>query len=207
MMALFAGVGRAPIAVILMVSEMTGTLALLAPSMVAVILAYYVTGPNYTIYRSQVLRRSESPAHRGEYNVPLLMRIRVSDAMNSNVISMSPLDTAQKAYLTMLERGFKGVPIVDSGKVVGIVSLGDVLKIAREKMASTSLAEVMTADPVVAYPQEALLEVLNKLTNHGIGRLPVVSKESGQLLGIITMTDAMRAYDRVLETIAESIKG
>jgi len=135
------------------------------------------------------------------------MRIRVSDAMNSNVISMSPLDTAQKAYLTMLERGFKGVPIVDSGKVVGIVSLGDVLKIAREKMASTSLAEVMTADPVVAYPQEALLEVLNKLTNHGIGRLPVVSKESGQLLGIITMTDAMRAYDRVLETIAESIKG
>jgi len=63
MMALFAGVGRVPIAVILMVSEMTGTFALLVPSMVAAVISYFVTGSKYTIYKSQVTRRSESPAH------------------------------------------------------------------------------------------------------------------------------------------------
>jgi len=46
MMTLFAGVGRTPIAVILMVSEMTGTLALMIPSMVAVVISYYIVGPN-----------------------------------------------------------------------------------------------------------------------------------------------------------------
>jgi CIC family chloride channel protein len=202
MMALFAGVGRAPIAVILMVSEMTGTLALLAPSMVAVILAYYVTGPKYTIYRSQVLRRSESGAHRGEYNVPLLTRIRVRDAMNPAVLSIAPQETVQRAYQTMLDKGFKGLPVVDSGKVVGIVALSDVLKVAREKMASTTIAEIMTKDPIVAYPEEPLLEVLNKLTNHDIGQLPVVTKNSGELVGIVTMTDAMRAYDKILEAMS-----
>lgn len=68
MMAFFAGAGRVPIAVILMASEMTGTLTLLAPSMVAVVVSYFVTGPKYTIYRSQVTKRSESPAHTEESN-------------------------------------------------------------------------------------------------------------------------------------------
>ena len=44
MMALFAGVGRVPIAVILIVSEMTGNLTLLAPSTIAVVISYLLTG-------------------------------------------------------------------------------------------------------------------------------------------------------------------
>ncbi len=70
MMALFAGVGRVPIAVILMVEEMTGNLSLLAPSMIAVVISYYLTGSSTTIYRSQVATRADSPAHRGEYQRP-----------------------------------------------------------------------------------------------------------------------------------------
>ena len=90
MMALFAGVGRVPIAVILMVSEMTGNLSLIAPSMVAVVIAFFVCGSKYTIYRSQVKSRADSPAHRGEYNVPLLKKIQVMDATNPNCIYLAP---------------------------------------------------------------------------------------------------------------------
>jgi len=77
MMALFAGVGRVPIAVILMVSEMTGNLTLLAPSMIAVVISYYLTGSKYTIYHNQVETKADSPAHRGEYNIPLMTKIFV----------------------------------------------------------------------------------------------------------------------------------
>jgi len=66
MMAFFGGVGKVPVAVMLMVSEMTGTYALLAPSMVATSIAYIVTG-RYTMYRSQVATKADSPAHMGEY--------------------------------------------------------------------------------------------------------------------------------------------
>jgi len=97
MMAFFAGVGRTPIAVVLMVSEMTGTLNLLAPSMVAVLLSYFVTGPKYTIYRSQVPNRAASPAHRGEYSVPLLTRIYVVDAMNPAVVTTAPDNSVERS--------------------------------------------------------------------------------------------------------------
>ncbi|MDG6940156.1 MAG: chloride channel protein [Nitrososphaerota archaeon] len=198
MMALFAGVGRAPIAVILMVSEMTGTLTLLAPSMVAVVIAYYVTGSKYTIYRSQVLMRSESPAHRGEYSVPLLTKIFVADALNPNVVSMSPEYSAQGAYQTMMEKGFRGIPVTESGKVVGMVTMSDLLRVPREKMESTQLGSIMTRNLLTAHPDETLIDVLNRMTIHGVGRLPVVSKESGHLMGIITRTDVIKAYDRAV---------
>ena len=96
-MALFAGVGRVPIAVILMVSEMTGNLTLLAPSMIAVVTSYYLTGSKYTIYHNQVETRADSPAHRGEYNVPLLTKMLVSEAMNKNVQSLMEDDSVLSA--------------------------------------------------------------------------------------------------------------
>ncbi len=204
MMALFAGVGRVPIAVILMVSEMTGTLALLVPSMVAVVISYFVTGSKYTIYKSQVPRRSESPAHRGEYNVPLLTRIFVHDAMKADVVALSPRDTVAQAQQLMLDKGFRGIPVVDSDKVVGIATLGDLQRIPAERMASTNLAEVMTKTPLVAYPDESLLDAMDKMTNNRVGRLPVVSRDSGKLVGIVTMPDLIRAYHRIVKALSAS---
>jgi chloride channel protein, CIC family len=205
MVALFGGVGRVPIAVILMVSEMTGNLSLLAPSMVAVVISYFVTGPKYTIYRNQVPRRSFSPAHRGEYNVPLLTKIFVSDAMNHEVFTLSPTDTVGDAYHKMVEKGFRGIPIVEGEKVVAVVTMGDLMRVPHDQMASTPLKTVMTQNPIIAHSDESLLEVLERMTNHGIGRLPVVSKESGRLVGIITRTDVIRAYDRAVDLLSKSV--
>lgn len=204
MVALFGGVGRVPIAVILMVSEMTGTLSLLAPSMVAVVVSYFVVGPKYTIYRSQVAKRSDSPAHRGEYNVPLLTKIFVSDAMNHAVVTFSPDDTVSAAYKVMLERGFRGTPVVQDEKAVGMVTMSDLLRVPREQMPSTPIKSVMTQTLLVVYPDESLLVALDRMTNHGIGRLPVVSKETGKLAGIITRTDVIRAYNRAVEILSRS---
>jgi chloride channel protein, CIC family len=204
MMALFAGVGRVPIAVILMVSEMTGTLQLLVPSMVAVVVSYFVTGSKYTIYKSQVSHRSDSPAHRGEYNVPLMTKIFVSDAMNHNVLALTPDDSAAEAYQIMLDKGFRGIPIVESEQTVGMVTMSDLLRVTRDKLASTPLKSIMTESVVAVHPDESLLDALDKMINHGVGRLPVVSKESGKLAGIITRTDVIRAYERALELLARS---
>ncbi len=204
MVALFGGVGRVPIAVILMVSEMTGTLTMLVPSMVAVVISYYVTGPKFTIYRSQVRTRLESPAHMGDYSVPLLVRIHVVDAMNPNAVSFEPSESVRKAYETMLDKGYKDIPVVDSGKLVGLVTISDLLKVPRENMESTQLVTVMNKNPTVSYSDENLREVFNKMTSNRIDLLPVVSRESAQLLGVVGLTDAMRAYDRAAGALSKS---
>ena len=204
MMALFAGVGTVPIAVILMVSEMTGSFALLVPSMVAVVISYFVTGPKYTIYKSQVPRRSDSPAHSGEYNVPLLTKIFVSDAMTVNVVAVSPRDTVAAAQQLMLDRGFGGVPVVESEKLVGMVSLGDLQGVPAENMGSKAVEDVMTKNPLVARPGESLLNALELMTNNRVERLPVASKESGKLVGIVTMSDLIRAYHKTVKALSAS---
>ena len=195
MMALFAGVGRVPIAVILMVEEMTGNLSLLAPSMIAVVISYYFAGSNYTIYRSQVATRADSPAHRGEYNIPLMTKLLVVDAMNKEVATLKDDDTVDKANQIMVEKGRAGIPIFSAGKVVGIVTMSDVQRIPKENAASTKVSEIMTRNLITVGPQDNLLEALRKMTNHSIGRLPVINPESGTLVGIISPTDVFRAYD------------
>lgn len=201
MMAFFAGVGRTPIAVILMVSEMTGTLALMVPAMVAVVLAYYITGSKYTIYRSQVPRRSESPAHLGEYSVPLLKKLFVSDAMKIDVVSLPPSESVQKAYQLMIEKGFRGIPITEAKALVGIVAMSDILAVPRERMGTIMLGSIMTKNVEVAYTDETLLDALDKMIQHGVGRLPVVSRGTKELLGLVTRTDVMRIYDMAVKLL------
>jgi CIC family chloride channel protein len=184
----------------LMVSEMTGSLSLLVPAVFAVLVAYFVVGPKYTIYKSQVLRRSDSPAHLGEYSTPLLTKMRVSDAMNQVVFSLPPTAIVDEAYRAILDNGYSGVPIVDpAGGLLGIVTMRDVLGLPVEKRHSTPVDNAMTRNVIVGHSDESLLEAMNKIVTNAVGQLPVVERDSNRLVGIITMTDAIRAYDRVVK--------
>ena len=66
MMALFGGVAKAPIAVILMVAEMTNEFSMIIPAMLAVTIAYLITSDT-RIYIESGATRADSPAHRDEY--------------------------------------------------------------------------------------------------------------------------------------------
>jgi chloride channel protein, CIC family len=204
MMALFGGAGRAPIAVMLMVSEMTGSLSLLVPAVFAVLISYFVVGQKYTIYKSQVPRRADSPAHIGEYSTPLLTKMRVRDAMSSEVFSLSTGSSVEEAYRAILDKGYTSVPVVDhSGKVVGIVPMSDMLPVAAETRASTLVETRMTKNVVTVQPDESLLDAMNKIVTNNVGQLPVVERASGEIVGIITLKDAIRAYDEVVKEKTE----
>ena len=66
MAAFFGGIAKAPLAVILMVAEMTGEYTLIVPAMLATMVAYLVSGQT-SIYEQQVPTRIDSPAHREDY--------------------------------------------------------------------------------------------------------------------------------------------
>ena len=200
MMALFGGVGRAPISVMLMVSEMTGSLSLLVPAVFAVIVAYFVVGPGYTIYKSQVLRRSDSPAHLGEYSTPLLTKMRVSDSMEAAVFSLAPEASVDEAYKAVLDEGYPGVPVTGpSGQVVGIVTMTDLRRVPDDKKGVTPIESVMTKNVVVTHPDESLLDAMSKIVTNNVGQLPVVERGSSRLIGIVTMAGMIRSYDRVVK--------
>jgi CIC family chloride channel protein len=199
MMAFFAGVGRVPIAVILMVSEMTGSLSAIIPAMVAVVISYYVVGPKYTIYKSQVRTRADSPAHRGEYSIPLLDRIKVREAMTYDPVTIHPSDNIYDALSILNKNRFKALPVVSGKELVGIVTKGDLMNIQMDSYKITPVSKVMTKNVITTSPDESLHEVLKKMSLNEIGRLPVVNGSndgSKTLIAIITRGDLYRAYER-----------
>ncbi len=195
MMAFFGGVGKVPIAVILMASEMTGSYTLLVPSMIATSIAYVMAG-KITIYRSQVPTRAESPAHRGEYSISLLEKLLVKDAMSNYVVTANPDMLVSEAAEIMKKQGIRGLPVTNRhNELVGILTVTDILEMHPDNRNKKSVSSVMTKDVVVTLPSENLANVLGKLTGNQIGRLPVVkTANKKQLIGIVTREDVWRVY-------------
>jgi acetoin utilization protein AcuB len=102
----------------------------------------------------------------------------------------------------MDQGNFHRVPVVDGGKLVGIVSDRDL----REHVGSLEDVKVNGAmtEPVVSVaPTTMLEEAANLLVKHKIGGLPVV--EQGKVVGIITATDLLRAFADVLGATQEGV--
>ena len=194
MIALFGGISKAPISVLIMICEMTKNYELLFPGMAAVAISYVVTG-DYTIYSEQVNTRMDSPAHRYEMAIDLLEDVRVEEAMSKNVLTVTPNHTVRDVLGLIEKTGYMGFPVLEDGKLVGIITFEDVEKVPIEKRAETKVKEVMTPNPVTVKPKDDLKTALERMVVRGVGRLPVV--ENDKLVGIITKGDIIRAYVRI----------
>jgi CIC family chloride channel protein len=194
MMALFAGVGRTPIAVVLMVSEMTGSLEVMIPSMVAVVISYYLVGYKFSIYRSQVRNRSESQAHRGEYNIPVLSYLKARDAMATDIPTIDPSTPVSNALRLMEDRGVTGMPVTDNSKLVGIVTKSDLVQVKLIHQDMESVSHIMTRNVVYAHEDETLLDVMKKLSVNNISHIPIVTKEDNKVIGLVTWNAIFKAH-------------
>jgi CIC family chloride channel protein len=203
MAAFVAAVAKTPIAAIMMVLEMTGGYSLLPALMLAAIVAYKASG-DISIYSEQVESRISSPAHRMEMTVDVLENIHVNEAMTpaEKVFTVSPHSTVAEVLQAIYKTGHLGFPVVQDGRLVGIITLNDVMMVPVDKRDETTVEEAMTRDVIVAHPDETLEEVLGRLAKHNIGRLPVVAREDGKLIGIITRSDIVRAHAAEIATRA-----
>jgi CIC family chloride channel protein len=139
MMALFGGIAHAPLAVMLMVAEMTGNLSLLAPAMVAVAVSTALVG-DHTIYRAQLPDRSHSPAHRVRFGIPLLSAVRVRDAMvrepiasaSSQHVTVSPDDTLDIAMQQLSGHNVTRAVVVENDQPIGVLTLDGIVAATRD---------------------------------------------------------------------------
>ncbi|WP_267161789.1 CBS domain-containing protein [Halovenus salina] len=122
--------------------------------------------------------------------------VRVRDVMTARVDlhTVSPETTVA----TLIERMFKerhtGYPVVDSGVVVGMVTLDDARDVRPEEREAFLVEDVMSSDVVSISPDADAMETLQTLREHDIGRLPVVT-EGGDFVGLVSRTDLMTAFD------------
>lgn len=128
----------------------------------------------------------------------LTYELRVEDAMARQVATVTP-DTTMAEFRELLRvNRFSGAPVMEDGRMVGIVSIEDLIKALAAGETDATVRQRMRPDPVTLYADEPLVHAVSKFSELRFGRFPVIDR-SGQLVGIITQGDIVRAMLKRLE--------
>jgi acetoin utilization protein AcuB len=136
---------------------------------------------------------------------------RVRDWMTAQVITVGPEHSVAAAREIMWNRHIRHLPVVDRGRLIGIVSDRDVRgpDVAAAVALSSTQREVLAGShrPVrslmatgvqTAWPHDTVVYAASLMAQWKIGALPVVDhEEDDRLVGIITTTDCLRALVRL----------
>jgi len=129
----------------------------------------------------------------------------VRDWMTRNLVTLSPEASVAEALTLCRERRIRHIPILEEGRLGGIVSdrdlrdaspaLGDAERASA--LQETRIGDVMTREVITADPQDSIENAAQEMYEHKIQSLPVIAEEPAvaeeELLGIITSSDVMRA--------------
>ena len=96
-----------------------------------------------------------------------------------------------EADALLAEHSFKGCPVVENGRLVGIISRRDLRKGLKSDLAHAPVKGFMSTEIITATPDQPLTEIRKQMAENNIGRIPLVD-ENGKLEGIITRSDILR---------------
>lgn len=150
----------------------------------------------------------------GNYATPkrqgvLEMRLTVGDVYTRDIITVAPDTTAPQASKLMQEHGIRRLPVVQGDRLVGIITLLDLMRAAPSPATSLSVwelnylrdkikvEEIMSRKVHTVTTDTDLSTVASLMREHKIGGIPVV--EDGRVVGIVTESDVFRALVNLLQ--------
>jgi len=188
-----------------MVAEMTGSLSILTPAMVAVGLSWLIVRRNDdTIYRSQLKSRANAPAQRILAGLPLLGAIATTRAMVTPRVVIRSDMTRASAKRALEDANLNGAPVVDGAtRFAGTV--------ARSALASAdadrrTVSDLVDAGAPVVSAASRLDVALESLTEAPLSWVPVLDDDR-RVAGILSVSDVVRAYRQELAGSAERMNG
>ena len=140
-----------------------------------------------------------------------ISRMRCSEIMTKNVRTATRDTSLREAAAIMRDGDLGAVPVVDEGKLIGIVTDRDIVVrvIAEGKDADTAISEAMTTELFTVTPDDFVFEAIRLMGDKQVRRIPVVGP-AGELAGIIAMADValeMEDEREIAETLEEISSG
>jgi CBS domain-containing protein len=128
----------------------------------------------------------------------LIYELPIERVMKKNVIWVSP-DTLMTELKEVLRiNRISGVPVLEGGRLVGVISIEDLIKALVEGDTQAPVKKRMTTKPITVRRSDSVVEAVKKFTQYKVGRLLVVN-DQGELAGILTGGDITRG---LLEAIS-----
>ena len=126
--------------------------------------------------------------------------MQVRDIMRSPALTITPDTRLEDAYRIMREKAFRHLPVVDAGRLLGVVTDRD-LRLATSSLApspfppESRVSSVMSRNPLTADPADPVEDAARVMRERKIGCLPVVEREA--VIGIVTGLDLLDALMRM----------
>ena len=133
--------------------------------------------------------------------------LRVGDIMSVSPVTIAPSTSVHEAQALMQQRKIRHLPVLQDGRLVGMISDRDIRLVLPSPATSLSVWEIrhliekLTAGEVMTYfvmtttPDCPVTEAAGRMLGHKVGALPVVADR--QVVGILTRTDVLRAFRRL----------
>lgn len=130
----------------------------------------------------------------------------VANRMTKNPITVDTNAKVDEAAALMKRHNFRRLPVVEEGRVVGFISDRDIMKVApspattlskyemNSLIAKISIKDIMSKKVISIAPEATIEEAALIMYQHKIGGLPVISKTTGCIVGIISETDIFKAF-------------
>src|SRR5947199_2698755 len=204
--AILGGTMRSPFTSIVFAFELTHDANVFLPLLVGSVIAHAFTV--LTLKRSIL---TEKVARRGyhlsrEYAVDPLEILFVREVMPTKVAVLpgnAKVGEFQHSLHASRHQSQRLLPVVSAdGRFIGVLTRGDIVqRIEQEGEAAQrrTLGELVRHEAVEAFPDEPLRAVVYRMAEKGITRMPVVEPSSRKFLGLIALTDLLKARARHLE--------
>ena len=210
MAATLAGTMRAPLTAVAFATELTGDFGMTLPLLVGAATAHGLT---VLILRRSIL--TEKVARRGfhitrEYATDPLEHLFIREIMRTELVTLTPTATVRAAAAlagaSAVTRRQRLYPVIDAaGDLAGVITREDLEGLAAEAAgddapADRTVASIIRREPLVAYTDEPLSDVIHRIAPTRITRLPVVAREAPRrLLGLVALSDVLKARARYVE--------
>jgi CBS domain-containing protein/anti-sigma regulatory factor (Ser/Thr protein kinase) len=132
----------------------------------------------------------------------LIYELRVRDAMTRPPVTAGPGDSLRTIQNLMKTHRISGVPILQDGVPVGLVSIEDIINALDQGHVNDPAERWMTRNIVTLRDHFSLVRAVAEFDRHGFGRFPVLNS-SGELVGVITRGDITACLMQQLEKRAE----
>ena len=128
----------------------------------------------------------------------MVYEVTVGEVMASKMVAVGPDQTMSEFRLLLRDNRISGTPVVENGKLVGMVSIEDLINALSECDLDTEIRYKMTTNVKCLFADEPLVNCIATFSRHGYTRYPVVDRQ-GKLVGIVTKGNIVEGLLKKLE--------